>query len=365
MKKTRFLYFDLIKTIAIFLVCLYHSHTLNLDYLMSPTTRIYMNNFIISFASMGVPLFFLVNGALMLSSKLTLKKHIKKITKIIIISVVWIFITLILTAIIYDTRYISLGELVNELWFWPPGTLNHFWYIFSLVHIYIYYPIIKVAFENKINIYYFVITIFILTFGNNFINILRHILEYLFNTKILEIIDFNYFFRVNFTYDTYFFVGVYFIVGGIIFGELKKEDGIFRFKYFKSKYLMIIFILSNISLLGYTMIVSKVYGYRYDPVWNGYSTIFTFIMSIVFFIICFKLESKLKKIEKLIVFIGSNTLGIYFIHMILIYQFKSIFSQYKISQYIGGNIIFTIFILGVSLIIISIIKRIPLLRKLV
>ena len=63
---------------AIYFVCFYHYNNLNIDFLSNPSISTYFNYFIRGIASTGVPLFFMVNGELMLNKDYDLKKHIKK-----------------------------------------------------------------------------------------------------------------------------------------------------------------------------------------------------------------------------------------------------------------------------------------------
>lgn len=114
LEKRRILYFDFIKMISIFLVCFYHGHSLQLNYLEEGSINVYLNNFLVSFASMGVPLFFIINGALMLRKDLDLKKHIKKTRKVFLLTITWIIITLIFTSYIYNNKYQSLNEIIRD-----------------------------------------------------------------------------------------------------------------------------------------------------------------------------------------------------------------------------------------------------------
>ncbi len=362
LEKRRILYFDFIKMISIFLVCFYHGHSLQLNYLEEGSINVYLNNFLVSFASMGVPLFFIINGSLMLRKDLDLKKHIKKTRKVFLLTITWIIITLIFTSYIYNNKYQSLNEIIRDFFSWPPGTLNHIWFLIAIVHIYILYPMLKILISNKnkdIAKYFFIIT-FIFTFGNSAINSFRHMIEFILNRKITDSIIFNYFGRFNIFYETYAYTIVYFSLG-IILVYLMKKESIKKQKI--SILILALFILNGISLI-HSIMVSNIRGNRYDPVWNGYETISTMLMAIVFFIITFKLEDKLEKANKIITLVGNNTLGIYLIHMLLLFKYKPIFSATSIGNTIWGNVIFTIIILSVSLLITLIIKKIPILKKL-
>lgn len=260
--KRRILYFDFIKMISIFLVCFYHGHSLQLNYLEGESMYVYLKNFLVSFASMGVPLFFIINGALMLKKDLDLKKHIKKTIKVFLLTIAWIIITLILTAYICNTQYQSLSEIIRDFFSWPPGTLNHMWFLIAIVHIYILYPLLKILISNKnkdIAKYFFIVT-FILTFGNSAINSFRHIVEFILNRKITNPVIFNYFDRFNIFYETYAYAAFYFSLGIILVHLIQKES----IKKQKIRVLtLILFILNGISLI-HSIMVSNIRGYRHD-----------------------------------------------------------------------------------------------------
>lgn len=86
--KIRYKYLDLLKCIGIYMVCFYHFNTLNFDFLQG-NIKNYFYYFIKGIFSICVALFFMVNGALMLNKELNLKKHIKKILKLIILTYIW------------------------------------------------------------------------------------------------------------------------------------------------------------------------------------------------------------------------------------------------------------------------------------
>lgn len=94
---TRHGFIDSIKTLAIFLVVFYHlsgSHVQStIDYL------------IISIASMGVPLFFAVNGFLILSKNVDPRKHILKTIRLYILTICWSFITVLSLILINGDKY--------------------------------------------------------------------------------------------------------------------------------------------------------------------------------------------------------------------------------------------------------------------
>ena len=135
----RFLYLDVMKTLAMFLVCAIH-------YPLLQESR--MNNFIQMYCYTGVALFFMVNGALLLNAQnYSDKRHIKRIIKICIQLLMWEVISITFFFALYKPNIegISLAELLSYL----TGDIirgmptGHFWFMRTLIGIYIVYPMIK------------------------------------------------------------------------------------------------------------------------------------------------------------------------------------------------------------------------------
>ena len=81
--------YDLIKALAMFLVVFYHFNML--DFGFQPNTFYVpnINKLFQIFCAAGVPLFFMVNGALTINKKTSLKKVTTKIFRIFLIAVFW------------------------------------------------------------------------------------------------------------------------------------------------------------------------------------------------------------------------------------------------------------------------------------
>ena len=73
--KTRVVYFDLIKILAIIMVVINHSYWYVYDVGMIGA---YFNQFLLMFSKAAVPLFFMVSGSLLLKRKLVTKRFFVK-----------------------------------------------------------------------------------------------------------------------------------------------------------------------------------------------------------------------------------------------------------------------------------------------
>lgn len=150
--------YDLLKALAMFLVVFYHF--LMLDFSFEPGV-FYIPNFnkiIQLICAAGVPLFFMVNGALTINGKITFNKVVNKVPRLFLIAVFW---TLVL-------RCGVIGFLLGN---GQPhsiyGFINYYWFLISLAYVYILNYLIQIL--PKWFGYLLVIAIFSVTFLNNFV----------------------------------------------------------------------------------------------------------------------------------------------------------------------------------------------------
>lgn len=357
--KERFIYLDFIKGLAIYFVCFYHYNNFNTDFLSNPSISTYLSYFIKGIGSTGVPLFFMVNGALMLNRNYDLKKHIKKIINIIVLTITWGIITLLILALIKGNTY-SILSFTKALWTWELGTINHLWFLQTLVCIYILYPVIKEVYdiEDKKVLKYILVVIFIFTFGNVLLNMGANILESILGENYITGRRFNFFNNFNLFTGFYAYSLVYFIIGALLLEELRNDMKI------NVKQIVIIFIIGMSILFLYGIIMSNSNKEIYDTVWYGYDTIMTLLVCISIFILSYLAKNKLDKVSSIIQLIGENTLGIYFIHTIVGSVLKPYYITLTFSTSILFNLIFGIIVMVISLIITLVLKRIPIIKSL-
>ncbi|MEK5081141.1 acyltransferase [Solibacillus sp. FSL W7-1436] len=352
-------YFDLIKAAAIFFVCFYHLNTLNVNIIEDSSLITYFHYFIIGICSTGVPLFFMVSGALMLNKNYNFKKHIKKIITISILTVIWAVLTLIVLMPIFGDEY-NLSEFLKALWTWKPDRINHLWYLPTLVIVFLLFPLIKEAYDkqNKKVLYYFLTVVFIFTFGNVLLNNLANIAEWVLGVNYLTG-NFNFFNIFNLFKGFYAFAIVYFIVGGLLLISLKNK--VIKFRGIS---IVAVLIIALTLLFLYGIVMSLSNGFYFDTVWEGYDTIMTLAVALSIFLLASKINIKNKTIAKLIKIIGSNTLGIYFIHVIIGAFFEKYYRLLPFNQNIIANLFFIVFIVLVSLSVTLLLKKVPIVREL-
>jgi len=356
MKKERIFYYDWIKCIAIFLVCLYHVGCVNRDIISWPSYTTYFNYFIIGTASMGVPLFFMVNGAILLNRNYTLDKHLTRILTIFALIIAWSIISLVAMAPAYGDHY-TLREFVKAIYVLQQGRINHLWFLQALLYIYLLFPLIKALYDKEEAplLIYLLALLFVFTFGNTFLNTMINTGGYITGIGFMKSSR-NYFDWINPFRSYYAFSLVYFIVGGIL---AKNIDTI----QVKKNYLVSAVILGLLVLFLFGLIRTKTDTILFDTVWMGYDSAMILIASIAVFILCAKINVRNEFVKKYVQLIGANTLGIYFIHKIIFAWLLPY--HHFIPNDLLFNIIYTAFILLISLCISLLLKKIPFVRKLV
>lgn len=351
----RVLYYDGLKIIAIYFVIFYHSNLLSTNIIENGSPTVYFNYFTKSLLSSCVPIFFLVNGALLLNKTFCLSKHIKKIIKIASTTIIWAIVTILLLSFVRKTN-LSLYDFVDILSTWKIGWNNHLWFLNALVVIYIFFPLIKLSYDYKKSYFnFFFIIIMISTFGIKLITILGDI--YLYTTGknyVKYILDFTSPF--NPVRGIYGYSLGYFMLGGILADNIQSFRLLTKFKC------VFAIILSMVLLTLYGVMKTNLDSNQYDIVWYGYDTVFTLVITVSLFLLLSHISTP-KKIQKLIILIGQNTLGIYLLHPFFISIMKPHFVRFFNTQDLIQVQIFTILILLISLTLCLILQRIPIVKN--
>ena len=342
------------------MVLSYHCTNYSFNFLEDDSSIcFFLRYYIRTILSCCVPIFFFVNGYLLLNRDFNLKKHINKIIRLVLLTIIWGVIELFLLMYIRN-EFLSAKNFIKGLWNLKQGWINHLWFMQALIAIYLLFPLIKVAYDNRRDIFYFFLFVCaILTFGNVCVNVLASIVARLvFGVNI--VFSYNMFSGFNVFRGVYGYAFVYFCIGGIA------DEVLNKFNYFKRIWQNIALII--ISMFG-LFVIGVIFSYMkndyWDVVWNGYDTIFTFINVICFFSLCKNISLKDNWFRRAIYIVSSNTLGIFFIHVLFNQYFKPYIKNFEFISNIYGNIIYTFIILFISLVTVLIIKKIPLLKNLV
>ena len=348
----------MIECLAILLVVAYHLTLYEFDWINEQKFVFYFRYFLRTILSICVPLFFFANGYLLLNQKFELRKHIFKIIKIIILSFAWGLFCTFLSMSIHGTA-LSLKEIIECLWTWNRGWVNHFWYMGALVCIYIFFPLLKITYDSCRKAFVcFTGIVMLLTFGNVLLNHLATIVLSYFRTFDI-VLNENWFVQFNPFRGIYGWTFVYFCVGGLCYGYKDKILNIPKRK--KNIISVCVIMVSSMALFLLGVVFTNITGKIWDVVWYGYNTLPTFINVVAIFIVSLSYERPIKLVKK----ISRNTLGIFYFHAIIISISKDYIRNMPFGSTFVGNIIYAGVLTLLCAYIADGMKKIPLIKQMV
>ena len=351
--KERYDNLDIMKTIAIFMVIFLHIFLYEFNLSKDIESIRYYLSFFVRIICEGVPIFIVVNGFLIINKELSMKKWLKKILNIFVLLIIWNFITIICVRYIkgQDLLFKKVIDQVFNNNVSKPHT-GHLWFLENLIMLYLFFPILKVCHDNNRKIYnYFFAIVSILVIGLPLARYILLITDKFFGVDILKY--FNLFTnKYNFIANSSFIF--YFMLGGYLFE--KRE--FFENKENRIKAFLIGLIGYIISFL-FAILIVKYTGFTINGGFNN-NSIFMVGIIIGIFGITYKCVTKRSLLTRLVLDIGKNTLGIYLIHNILV----AVSDTYIIFEKTFENtFLMSIAILLVSYILVKIIKKIPVIKK--
>ena len=356
----RLSHIDLLESIAIFFVLFYHGTLYSYDFLQHNIVTNYLLYFSRTILSVCAPLFFFVNGYLLLNKQFDLKKHIKKTVRLVVLTFIWAFLLMPIYLLIagkpLNMETIRLAVLNLDV-HWR---MNYFWFIGSLVCIYILFPALKAMFDkSKASFIFFTVICAIVTFGLVLANqvlsfigpLTRHYLGDLCYPAIVMFNPFN---------GIYGYTFVYFCIGGLIYSY---EGRILSVKKSKRNLISVFGIIISSACL----FLVGVYYSRYrdeciwDVVWNGYDTVFTFFNVLFVYTLSLNYTASNSFIEN----VSCNTLGIYFIHGLFQQLTYPWVASHAILCNLPANAIYALLVLCLCLSACLIFKKLPILKNLI
>ncbi len=354
---------DFLKTIAILMVCLYHFSLNPFAYKHIDQYTVYnlLSTVVFMCNAMCIPIFFVVNGALLLTKPIDTKKHVIKSCLTIVSYIVLKLTTILIVGVFNKVDFSNVGILswVSAILLFndfPGVSLNHLWFIPMLISLYILLPLLqKTFFSNNKDTLYLKVFLFIL-FCISFIRGDGVVLQ-----KCILGEAYAHFDGINslnpFGDGKRCCYILYYILGGLIY---KNKEKFINIKWYL---LVLSFFLGLTTLFLY-------WHFQYDTwdyVFNGYSLFPTIIMTLSIVLLCLKINTT--KITKNKAFcysiktIGSNTLATYYIHVILGHTIFTLIKPY-LQYSIMINFIKALSFVVISTIIGVFIKKIPIIRKL-
>ena len=264
---------DLLKAIAIYFVLVYHFDYMNSEIVTDGSWESMLNYMGMAIFSTCVPIFFIVNGGLLITKpNLDLRKHYSKTLRVAVLTLIWGVITVIALSLIWNEPK-GIREIFRTVFGLHQRWVSHLWFMEALVVIYFLYPMIHLAFHKNQQIFLsFLAIICLFSFGNNLIGMVLTVASEatgkFSNTNFLV----NHFSEFNPLRGLYGFSIGYFLIGGFVFQY--KEQILEKVSKAKAWGIMII---STILLGGFGILLSLRENVKWDVVFGGYESIFTLI----------------------------------------------------------------------------------------
>lgn len=317
-RTTRIFGYDLIKTIAIFLIVFYHLG--GVDYGEVIPGEYYLPNlakFFSAFIAASVPLFLMVNGALIIPRKWTFHQAAIHSARLIFL---YIFCKLL------------LQELLCKGIFGIEEEMIHFWFLRTLAIIYLFVPIFaKYPTCRKVLLSLLLVFPFIS-------NLIVNIFVFICPDILLPSFAHSGFFTL------YSFVFFY-------IGWIHKD---YKWNYRKSFF----FIVVGLLCVNFEVIAMSNYsGNVYDGANASFPTIGALAMSFGIYHFLKDAVSPSVFIRQMITYLGKNTLDVFILHVPIIFILRHYFFEYMNHFGIFESFSYTIILILLSIFFSFIIRK--------
>ena len=330
MHKTRNINLDLIKVIACVGVVLLHTTMIGFKETGSWNLLAYLYYL----GTYSIPLFFMVNGYLLLGKRSITYSYILQKVKWILITVSsWTFIVWLFKR---DFTVNPIKKIIGSLL--QKGDFSQFWFFGALILIYLCLPILKKILNSKRSYLYILSSL--VTIGLVF-ELVNMVLQMPLQSYVIQ----------TFRLWTWFF---YYILGGLI-AQFDKE---FIKKGFKRWMKIVAVLLMLISPLILFFLAKTIYHNLFAEYF--YDILFVKIVSLGIFLTVLTLSLEENK-SKWIVTLSNQTMGVFIVHTYVIKVLEKLLG----FSYTGAYLLFPILTLCVSLIVVSLLMKIPYFNRIV
>ena len=330
MRKVRNINLDLLKVLACVGVVLLHTTMGG----FKDTGSWNLLTYLYYLGTYSIPLFFMVNGYLLLGKREITSHYILQKVKWILITVsswniiVWLFKR--------DFTVNPIKKIVGSLI--QKGSFFQFWFFGALILIYLCLPILSKFLNSKRRYLYILAVLIVIGFIVELANIF---FQRPLQTHVMQ----------TFRLWTWFF---YYILGGYI-AQFNVDNLKYRFKNWMKIVSMLLVLISPIILffLAKNTYHNLFAEYFYDILFVKFTSLGIFLMVLTL--------SLNENGSKWIVSLSNQTMGVFVIHT---YVMK-IWEKLIAFSFTGAYLWFAIFTLSISFIVIGILMRIPYLNRIV
>lgn len=330
MHKTRNINLDLIKVLACIGVVLLHTTMIG----FKDTGSWNLLAYLYYLGTYSIPLFFMVNGYLLLGKRnITYSYILEKVKWILIAVSSWTTIVWLLKRdfAVNPVKKI-IGSMVQK------GYFFQFWFFGALILIYLCLPILK-KFLNSKRSYLYILSLLIS------IGLIFELTNIIIQTPLQSYVI------QTFRLWTWFF---YYILGGLI-AQFDKEFIKNGFKRWMKIVAVLLLLITPVILffLAKTIYHNLFAEYFYD-------ILFVKIVSLGVFLTILTLSLKESK-YKWIVFLSNQTMGVFIVHTYVMKVLEKLLG----FTYTGVYLLFPIFTLCISIIVVSLLMKIPYFNRIV
>lgn len=330
MWKTRNINLDLIKVISCVGVVLLHTEMGG----FKETGSWNFSTYLYYLGTYSIPLFFIVNGYLLLGKReITYPYILQKVKWILITVMSWTFIVWVIKLdFAVNPVKKMIGSLVQK------GYFFQFWFFGALILIYLCLPILKKFFYSKRRYLYILSILLVIGLIFELTNI---VLQMPIQTYVIQ----------TFRLWTWFF---YYLLGGYI-AQFTMEELKSRFKSWMKIVSILLLLISPIILF---FIVKTTYHNLFAEYF--YDILFVKVVSLGFFLTILSLSLNQDR-NKWIVFLANQTMGVFIIHTYIMKVWEKLFG----FNFVGAYLLFALFTLSVSFIIVGMLMKIPYFNRIV
>ncbi len=350
----RIRYFDWLEVLSIFLVCSLHQTWLRATIPASVATML---------VAMAPPLFFMVHGALLLNKEASPKKQITRFLRVLLQVFAWNTIYLLYSIALgaVNPSDIDLPYLFNYyIRFANSAGINsgHLWYIYALLAVYAFYPILKACQAHNENLlkYIWGLCFFAAFFRLEFWLWGGHAGQH-FLGQALDVEDFVR----NFSpLGEYAHCILYFITGYYL-ARWAKEQPLNRWVLMGLCLLIFLAGLTLNLLERYVEYGTLVYNWK--PITAMYKRVGSLVMAMSIFVLFSQINFRDGWLYRIAKTISMHTLDIYYIHVIYAWTFYRLFYRHDLAS-VTNNYLRAALVLVLAFFTGQILRRIPLVKKL-
>lgn len=335
--KPKYVWMDLAKIIASFLIVLQHSTSKSWTSMPVTTLEWKIINILFLLSKIAIPVFIMCSGAGMLSKERSIaslwKKNILNLVKVYCAWMLVYGIRNAVTVYVYETH--DIGKLFNAILKSLLFGEYHTWFIIMLIGLYMVIPLLYKIIENESLTKYFLV------------------LSVLFTVLIPIMEPFQAFERINTVVSN---MNMHFVVGYSMYFVLGHYLTTIDYNKMKIKYIISFFSILAFSLLISTVVSIKLQSANQDA-FSEFS-IFMLIMVTLLFIILIKLEPVFQK-KKTGIFIARYAkygIVIYLVHPLFLFLIPDSAGIFSVCYAVA--IWFISLLIGIAISKISVIKKI-------